>query len=244
MSQLFCPRERFPFSHLDASGVSKQLGGTVRPTGVNSVLQKLSSLVRHCLEGAVQASERAAESRDTIERRDFHPLEDNRNMVARSRDFTERFGALACEPAERRPDASTVNGGRNPSGQATIPGKQLISIVEDDTGVGASLKRFILSLGYASCTFARAEEYLESGLLRETACLICDVQLPGMSGPDLQARLIADGHRIPIVLVTGCFNETIRARVLTAGAVGYFAKPFDPRALIGCLEKALAGIPS
>ena len=81
-------------------------------------------------------------------------------------------------------------------------------------------------------------------LLGDTACLVCDVQLPGMSGPDLQARLIADGRRTPIVFVTGCFSETTRARVLTAGAVGYFAKPFDPRTLIGCLEGALASIPS
>jgi FixJ family two-component response regulator len=125
-----------------------------------------------------------------------------------------------------------------------MPGKQLISIVEDDPRVGESLKRFILSLGYASGTFVTAEEYLESELHRNTACLICDVQLPGMSGPDLQARLIADGHRNPIVFVTGCFSETTRVRVLAAGAVGYFVKPFDPGAFIGCLEKALGGIPS
>jgi FixJ family two-component response regulator len=99
--------------------------------------------------------------------------------------------------------------------------------------VRESLKRFVLSLGYASGTFVTAEEYLRSDLLRETACLICDLQLPGMSGPNLQARLIADGYRSPIVFVTGCFSETTRARMLTAGAVGYFGKPFDPTALIG-----------
>jgi FixJ family two-component response regulator len=125
-----------------------------------------------------------------------------------------------------------------------MPGKQLISIVEDDPRVGESLKRFILLLRHAGGTFVTAEEYLESELLRNTACLICDVQLPGMSGPDLQARLIADGHRIPIVFVTAWFSETTRVRVLTAGAVGYFVKPFAPGAFIGCLEKGLAGIPS
>jgi FixJ family two-component response regulator len=129
-------------------------------------------------------------------------------------------------------------------GAREIPGKQLVSIVDDDSGVRESLKSFILSLGYVSGTFATAEEYLESELLHGTACLISDVQLPGMSGPDLQARLIADGHRIPTVFVTGFVNETIRTRVLTAGAVGYFAKPLDPGVLIECLEKALASIPS
>lgn len=129
------------------------------------------------------------------------------------------------------------------SGVRQIPGKPLISIVEDDNAVRESLNSFILSLGYASSTFAAAEEYLASELLHCTACLISDVQLPGMSGVDLQARLIADGHRIPIVFVTGFVSETIRSRVLTDGAVGYFAKPLDPDRLIECLEKALGSIP-
>lgn len=124
-----------------------------------------------------------------------------------------------------------------------IRAKPLISIVEDDSAVRESLNSFILSLGYASSTFAAAEEYLASELLHSTACLISDVQLPGMSGIDLQARLIADGHRIPIVFVTGFVSETTRARVLTHGAVGYFAKPLDPDALIECLENALGSNP-
>lgn len=124
-----------------------------------------------------------------------------------------------------------------------IAGRPLISIVEDDGAVRESLKSFILSLGYASRTFAAAEEYLASEILHSTACLISDVQLPGMSGLDLQARLIADGHRIPMVFVTGFVSETIRARVLTDGAVGYFGKPLDPDALIECLERALANVP-
>jgi len=160
----------------------------------------------------------------------------------------ERFEGLPANPqgAGRMLRQSTEAAARQdkPDQSVTISGKRLISIVEDDTAVGESLKRFILSLGHASSTFATAEEYLASELLRETACLICDVHLPGMSGPDLQARLITDGHRIPIVFVTGCFSETIRARVLTAGALTYLAKPLDPGALIACLEKALAGLPS
>jgi CheY-like chemotaxis protein len=212
------------------------------------VLQKLSSVIRHCLEGAAQAGKQAAESGDTIERRDFHLLEDSWSTLARSQDFADRLERLPANgqgTGQMLRESTETAAHRNERGQsATIAGKQLISIVEDDTGVGESLKRFILSLGYASRTFVTAEEYLGSELLRDTACLICDVHLPGMSGPDLQAQLIADGHRTPIVFVTGCFSETIRARVLTAGAVGYFAKPFDPRALIVCLEKALASIPS
>jgi CheY-like chemotaxis protein len=212
------------------------------------VLQKLSSVMRHCLEGAAQAGKQAAESGDTIDRGDFHLLEDSWNTLARSQDFADRLERLPANgqgTGQMLRESTEAAAHRDERGQsATIAGKQLISIVEDDTGVGESLKRFILSLGYASRTFVTAEEYLESELLRDTACLICDVHLPGMSGPDLRAQLIAHGHRTPIVFVTGCFSETIRARVLAAGAVGYFAKPFDPRALIVCLEKALARIPS
>ena len=212
------------------------------------MLQKLTSLIRHCLEGAAQASKRAAESRDTIEGRDFRALEEGWNMLARSEDFTgrlERFLAnrQGAGPVLRQ-STEAATPGDEPDQSATIPGKQLISIVEDDTAVGESLRRFILALGHASRTFVTAEEYLQSELLRQTACLICDVHLPGMSGPDLQTRLIADGHRIPIVFVTGCFSESIRTRVLTAGAVAYFAKPVDPGVLIACLEKALGSIPS
>jgi FixJ family two-component response regulator len=110
-----------------------------------------------------------------------------------------------------------------PGPSAPILGKPLISIVEDDAELRDSLKSFILSLGYASSAFATAEAYLESGLLHDTICLICDVGLPGMSGPDLQARLIADGYRIPVVFVTGAVSE--KSRVLMAGAVAYLAKP-------------------
>jgi CheY-like chemotaxis protein len=218
ISQRFGDRERFPFGHLDALGMSKYLSGILRPAGADSVLQKLSSLVRHCLEGTAQARKRVAESRDTIARRDFHLLEDRWNALARSEDERlERF-------LVNRPGAPQM--------------------LRQSTEAAAHRDKQDLSARMAGDTFVTAEEYLESERLRHTACLICDVHLPGMSGPDLQARLLADGHQIPIVFVTGHFSETTRARVLTAGAVGYFAKPFDPRALIGCLEKAIASIPS
>jgi FixJ family two-component response regulator len=169
-------------------------------------------------------------------------------MLAGSQDFRgrlERFLAnrQTAGPVLRQSAGAAAQRDKREQG-TTIPGKRLISIVEDDTGVRESMGRLIVCLGHASSTFVTAEAYLESELLGETACLICDVRLPGMSGPDLQARLIADGHRIPIVFVTGHFSETTRAHVLTAGAIDYLAKPFDPRVLIGCLEKALASTPS
>ena len=118
------------------------------------------------------------------------------------------------------------------------PGK-LIAIVDDDANVREALKRLVYAFGYAASAFATAEEYLFSDVVRDTACLISDVQLPGINGPDLQARLIADGYRIPIVFVSGFFDETVRARVLAAGAVNYLAKPCNPESLMDCIEKAL-----
>lgn len=122
--------------------------------------------------------------------------------------------------------------------------KRLIAIIDDDHYARDGLSVYIESLGHISAAFATAEEYLSSGVALRNACLISDVHLPGMQGPDLQARLIADGHRIPIIFVTGFYNEEVRARVLKAGALGYLAKPCSESSLIENLEKALRTIGS
>jgi FixJ family two-component response regulator len=96
-------------------------------------------------------------------------------------------------------------------------------------------------MGYAAETFVSAEEYLRSNRTAATACLISDVQMPGMNGADLQDRLIADGHHIPIIFVTAFPDEGIRARVLKAGAFGFLTKPFSDESLIECLDRALIG---
>jgi FixJ family two-component response regulator len=97
----------------------------------------------------------------------------------------------------------------------------------------------ILSLGYAAETFASAEEFLESGRLCETNCLITDLQMPGMSGIDLQSHLTAHGHGTPVIFVTAYPEESLRARALNAGAFGFLSKPFSEEALIECLDRAL-----
>ena len=96
-------------------------------------------------------------------------------------------------------------------------------------------------MGYAAETFTSAEEYLQSYRAADTACLISDIQMPGMNGADLQDRLLADGHRTPIIFVTAFPDENIRARVLKAGALGFLTKPFSDQSLIECLDKALPG---
>jgi FixJ family two-component response regulator len=84
-----------------------------------------------------------------------------------------------------------------------------------------------------------AEDYLSSKLKADTGCLILDVHLPGMSGPDLQSHLIADGNCTPIVFITGRFEQNVRNRVIAAGAIDYLTKPFPAESIINCIDKAL-----
>jgi FixJ family two-component response regulator len=115
----------------------------------------------------------------------------------------------------------------------------LISIVDDDESVREATKGLVRSLGYIAATFSSAEEFLNSGRVSDTSCLITDVQMPGLSGVELQHRLISQGRTMPTIFVTAFPDERTRKRVLTAGAVGYLSKPFDEESLIACLDTAL-----
>jgi FixJ family two-component response regulator len=114
----------------------------------------------------------------------------------------------------------------------------MISIVDDDKSVRDSANSLIRSLGYVTATFASGEEFLESGCLSDTECLVTDVRMPGMSGVDLQSRLIANGNRTPIIFVTATPDERARERALSAGALGFLTKPFSVESLITCLDRA------
>jgi FixJ family two-component response regulator len=116
----------------------------------------------------------------------------------------------------------------------------VISIVDDDEDVRESTKSFVRSLGYRAMTFGSAEEFLESANLTATACLITDVQMPGLSGVELQNRLIADGYHVPVIFVTGFPDYKLQGHVLKRGAIGYLRKPFSEDRLIACIDAALA----
>ena len=116
----------------------------------------------------------------------------------------------------------------------------MICIVDDDDFVRESLGDLIESFGYDVATFRSAERFLEAECLAETSCLITDLQMPGLSGFDLQGRLTADGHRIPVIFVTVSSDEKFQVRAMRAGAVGFLSKPFDESSLITCLESALS----
>ena len=115
----------------------------------------------------------------------------------------------------------------------------MISIIDDDVFMRDATKRLVKSLGLNATTFASAEEFLGSDRLDDTACVITDMQMPGLSGADLQSLLIAQGVNTPIIFITAFPEEKLRSRVLNAGAVGFLCKPFDEGHLIRCLKTAL-----
>jgi FixJ family two-component response regulator len=120
-----------------------------------------------------------------------------------------------------------------------LPRKTLISVVDDDGLVRESTKGLLRSMGYDAETFTSAEEYLHSGWPAATACLISDVQMPGIGGAEFQAQLAAEGYHTPIIFITAFPDQDLRARVMKAGAFGFLTKPFSDESLIKCLDRAL-----
>src|SRR5262249_59805029 len=108
----------------------------------------------------------------------------------------------------------------------------VISIIDDDTSFRRAAARLIHSLGHPVASFASAEEFLESGRLDETACLVSDLQMPGMSGIELQSRLRAQGRRLPVIFITAYPESSALKEALAFGAVGLLRKPFSDDELI------------
>jgi FixJ family two-component response regulator len=117
--------------------------------------------------------------------------------------------------------------------------RSLVSVVDDDESVRESLPDLLREFGFAVEAFSSAEEFLASGCVGQTRCLILDVAMPGMSGPDLQRELRRRRHEIPIVFITAHRDETVRPRVLEQGAVECLFKPFSEAALLEALNAAL-----
>ncbi len=117
----------------------------------------------------------------------------------------------------------------------------LVSIVDDDESVRESLPDLVSEFGFAVAAFSSAEEFLASGRLLETSCLILDIGMPGMSGPDLQRELRLRRLEIPIIFITAHADDTVRPRLLQEGAVECLFKPFSEAALLRALATALPG---
>jgi FixJ family two-component response regulator len=117
--------------------------------------------------------------------------------------------------------------------------RSLVSVVDDDESVRESLPDLLREFGFAAEAFSSAEAFLASDFLSETNCLLLDVAMPGMSGPELQQELIRRRRDIPIVFITGGGDESLRPRLLAEGAVECLFKPLSETALLGALNAAL-----
>jgi FixJ family two-component response regulator len=115
----------------------------------------------------------------------------------------------------------------------------LVSVVDDDESVRESLPDLLRELGFVVQAFSSAEEFLASECVGETKCLILDIAMPGMSGPDLQRELTHRGLEIPIVFITANRDETVRPSLLKQGAVECLFKPFSDTALLDAVNAAL-----
>jgi FixJ family two-component response regulator len=128
------------------------------------------------------------------------------------------------------------NNGRN----GNVP--PLLSVVDDDESVRESLPDLLREFGFAARVFSSAKEFLSSGCVDQTGCLILDIAMPGMSGPELQQELKRLGRDIPIIFITGQRDETIRAWVLKQGAAGFLFKPFSDADLLAAIKTALHAV--
>jgi FixJ family two-component response regulator len=117
--------------------------------------------------------------------------------------------------------------------------RPLVSVVDDDESVRESLPDLVKEFGFAVRTFSSPEEFLASDCVRQTKCLILDIAMPGMSGPDLQRELKLRGHGIPIIFITASTDKTVRPRLLEQGAIECLFKPFSDTALLDAVISAL-----
>jgi FixJ family two-component response regulator len=114
-----------------------------------------------------------------------------------------------------------------------------ICVIDDDDSLRVALVGLLRSVGYAGLGFASAEDFLASGALLHVACVITDLQMPGMSGIDLKYELVARHCLVPVIMITARIDVVLEAKARASGARCFLKKPFDARELVTCIEKAL-----
>jgi len=204
------------------------------------MFQNVSLRIKLCLERAAEARQRAAQSADPDKRALFLRLEQSWNTLARSEDFLDRLECFLTAKRQLQNKAPPIQGGEGEQQDSRFSKGPLICVIDDDKDAREGIGDLLGSVCYTIAAFATAEEFLLSASVHHAACVVSDVQMPGISGPDLQDLLIEDGHRVPTIFVTAFPDERIRHRVLAAGAVGFLKKPFEEKLLIDCLATALA----
>ena len=119
--------------------------------------------------------------------------------------------------------------------------RQFVVVVDDDQSVQSALKDLMESAGLSAGRFGSAEEFLASGQLNQTGCLVLDIRMPGMSGLELQAKLKTEGSQIPIIFITARVDPKTRIQAMKAGALEFLSKPFDDEVLLESVRAALRG---
>jgi FixJ family two-component response regulator len=114
-----------------------------------------------------------------------------------------------------------------------------ISIIDDDESMRRAIVALVRSAGYEAQGFASAEDFLGSGIVQDFACIISDIQMPGMSGIELKEHLAASQNPVPVIMITARHDPGLEERAIASGAACFLQKPFDADALIHCLERAL-----
>jgi Response regulator len=118
-------------------------------------------------------------------------------------------------------------------------GSRLVAIVDDDESMRSAIEELLGSVGIKAKSFESAEEFLLSGLQYQIACLISDIRMRGMTGLELQAKLVAEGNQVPIIFVTAHGNSRMRMQALNSGAIEFLGKPFDDERLLVRVRNAL-----
>jgi FixJ family two-component response regulator len=144
-------------------------------------------------------------------------------------------GSPACAFVKSQRGKTALSGG-------VMVSRTLVSIVDDDESVRESLPDLLRELGFAARAFASAEEFLSCDCIAQTGCLILDIAMPGMSGPELRRELVLRGQPIPVIFITAHPDRTVRPRLLGAGAVECLFKPFSEQDLRAALDTALREI--
>jgi FixJ family two-component response regulator len=121
-----------------------------------------------------------------------------------------------------------------------VPKSRIVSIIDDDDSIRSAVDDLVCSLGLVARTFESAEEFLKSPDHAASSCIICDLQMPGMSGQELQRHLIEEGRQPPMIFITAFPEPRIREYVLAKGALAFLEKPFDGSKLVGLIRDAMA----
>jgi len=155
--------------------------------------------------------------------------------------FGDKHRREACNQSSSRRNQRLIVSARRLGQTHTMTNKvspQLVAIVDDDRSVQNALKDLMESAGLSARCFGSAEEFLEWNQRNQAACLIADISMPGMSGLELQGKLMAEGSRIPIIFITAHGDANIKKQAINAGAVEFLSKPFDDEVLLGQVRAA------